>query len=332
MAETKVSGFWNDENEWPQRVHACLLQHLKSLSFLLCVIVINQSQARNLEKPGKLNGVFLTDSIEVGKPVFYALSFRHNPKTEVFFADSTFSFFPFEIISQKNFASTTDQRGTLDSTLYQLVTFDVSARQLLRVPVYVFNGKDCTAFFPGVDSIFLKQSNLNVISNKTPLTPEVSLVPLGDEFNFSVALGILALGIGIIGSINWVFGREIQKQWRLLKLQRRHLEYIRSFNRLLRNAREKNNIKDAEKAIIVWKNYLERLENKPFATYTTREIMDNMPDDVLAEALKNMDGIIYGQVKSKTMDSSLEVLKEGATRLYRTKRRQILDSSLPSPA
>jgi hypothetical protein len=96
----------------------------------------------------------------------------------------------------------------------------------------------------------------------------------------------------------------------------------------MRNARERSNIKDAEKAIIVWKNYLERLEKKPFATYTTREIMDNMPDDDLADALKNMDGIVYGQEKSKNMDVYLEVLKTGATRLYRAKRRFILDTQL----
>jgi len=138
----------------------------------------------------------------------------------------------------------------------------------------------------------------------------------------------LALTIGVAGSIYWLFGSDIYKQWQLIKLQRRHLEYNRSFNRLLRNAKEREDIKDAEKAIIVWKNYLERLEKKPFATYTTREIMDNMPDDGLATALKNMDGIIYGQVKSKDMDKSLEVLKAGALRLYRSKRRQILEGDL----
>ncbi len=142
-------------------------------------------------------------------------------------------------------------------------------------------------------------------------------------------LGYIGLAIAVVGAINWVFGKDINKQWRLIKLQRRHLEYLRSFNRLLRNAREKNNIKDAESAIIVWKNYLERLERKPFATYTTREIMDNMPDDSLAEALKNMDGIIYGQVKSNNMHVFLEELKTGATKLYRAKRRQILDNPIP---
>ena len=73
---------------------------------------------------------------------------------------------------------------------------------------------------------------------------------------------------------------------------------------------------------------MERLENKPFATYTTREIVDNMPDEALAEALKNMDSIIYGQVISKNMAESLEVLKGGATRIYRNKRRFILDTTM----
>jgi hypothetical protein len=58
--------------------------------------------------------------------------------------------------------------------------------------------------------------------------------------------------------------------------------------------------------------------------------MDNMPDEGLAVALKNMDGIIYGQVKSKEMDKSLEVLKMGAMRLYRNKRREILENNTPA--
>ncbi len=325
------------KNRVSLQIWATLIHMLRDIgarvAYTLILSLIGFESIALVTKPiQKPIGIFLTDSIEVGKPVYYSLSFRHPAKTEVFFPDSTFNFSPFEILSQKNFTSVTDHRGTLDSTLYQLVTFDVAALQPLRVPVYIFNGRDSVAVYPAMDSIFLRKNNLVVAAGKKSLTPEVTLVPLSKEFNFSIALGILALAIGVIGSINWVFGREIQKQWRLLKLQRRHLEYLRTFNKLLRNAREKGSIKDAEKAIIVWKNYLERLENKPFATYTTREIMDNMPDDLLAEALKNMDGIIYGQAKSKKMDGSLEVLKAGATRLYRNKRRQILDSNLPATA
>ncbi|QRR04274.1 hypothetical protein HWI92_19325 [Dyadobacter sandarakinus] len=271
-------------------------------------------------------GVFLTDSIEVGKPVYFSLSFRHKSATEVFFPDSAYNFGPFELISKKSFVSSTDDRGTLDSAVYHLVSFDVAPVQRLRLPVYVFRQKDCTAVFTRPDSVFLLKSNIAALRKKPRLVPETHLLRLGRQFNFSILIGSLALIIGTIGSIYWVFGQDIYKQWQLLKLQRRHLEYLRIFNRLMRNAREKNNIKDAEKAIIVWKNYLERLEKKPFATYTTREIVDNMPDEELAEALKNMDSIIYGQGKSRNMDASLEVLKAGATRIYRSKRKFILNS------
>ena len=296
--------------------------------FFLCNILFFTVPANAQKTIPK--GKFLIDSIEVGKPFFYSLSYRHAPEKEVFFPDTTFDFSPFEIISQKSFASGTDEKAniTLDSATYHLVTFDVSASQALRLPVYIYEKTDCTAVYSNRDSIFLKKSNLNPLNNSSALTPEVNLIPLGREFNFSILIGTLALIIGVVGAVYWVFGKDIYKQWQLIKLQRRHLEYLRAFNRLLRNARVKNNIKDAEKAIIVWKNYLERLEKKPFATYTTREIMDNMPDDSLAEALKNMDGIIYGQVKSNNMDIFLEVLKTGATRIYRVKRRKILDNPI----
>jgi hypothetical protein len=275
-------------------------------------------------------GTFLSDSIEVGKPFLYALSYSHAPNQEIFFPDTSFNYSPFEIISRKSFTSVTDpkEKITLDSAIYQLVTFDVSPMQVLAVPVFIYNKGDCTTVFSNKDSIFLKRKNLDPIIGNEVLKPEMSLAPLRSEFNFSMLLGYLALSVSLAGAIYWIFGKDIYKQWRLIKLQRRHLEYLRSFNRLLRNAREKNNIKDAENAIIVWKNYLERLEKKPFATYTTREIMDNMPDDSLAEALKNMDGIIYGQVKSNNMHVFLEVLKTGATKLYRSKRREILDNPI----
>ena len=294
----------------------------KFIGLLLTVLLANVALAQRLRPLG----VFLTDSIEVGKPVFFSLSVRHNPGTEVFFPDTLYNFSPFEILSKRSFVSSTDERGTLDSAVYHLTSFDVMPVQILKLPVYVFNKKDCTAVFTSPDSVFLTKNNLINAAEKPELIAETGLQPLSSQFNFSILLGSLALIIGVAGSIYWVFGQDIHKQWRLIKLQRRHLEYIRSFNRLLRNARERNNIKDAEKAIIVWKNYLERLEKKPFATYTTREIMDNMPDDELAEALKSMDGIVYGQGKSKNMDVYLEVLKAGATKLYRNKRKFILDA------
>lgn len=309
-----------------------VIRFCKQKTFLFFA-VLAFSGVRAADKPAQKNlpsGKFLTDSIELGKPFFYSLSYRHSPETEVFFPDTTYNFAPFEVISKRSFTSSTDQRGTLDSAIYQLISFNVVSGQTLKMPVFLFNGKDSVALYTAVDSIFLKKENFKGITDTTSLEPELGLMPLSHEFNFSIFLGYLAITLGVSVSIYWLFGKDIYKQWQLFKLQRRHIEYNRSFNRLMRNTKEKNDIKDAEKAIIVWKNYLERLEKKPYATYTTREIMDNLPDEALASALKNMDGVIYGQVKSKDMNQSLEVLKAGATRLYRNKRRQVLENNLPT--
>ncbi|WP_229253622.1 hypothetical protein [Dyadobacter sp. NIV53] len=173
-------------------------------------------------------GKFLTDSIEVGKPFLYSLSYYHAPGKEVFFPDTTFDFSPFEIISQKSFNSSTDEKKniTLDSAIYHLITFDVAAFQTLSLPVYTYEKSDCTSVYSNRDSIFLRKSNLNPFDNSNVLKPETNLIPLGREFNFSILIGTLALVIGVVGAVYWVFGKDIYKQWQLVKLQRRHLEYL----------------------------------------------------------------------------------------------------------
>ncbi len=287
----------------------------------LVLIVCANAEAQN-SKPA---GIFITDSADIGKPIYFSLSVRHKPTTEIFFPDSLGDYSPFEFVEKRIFTSRTTNNITLDSAVYKLVSFSIEPFQYLKLPVYIFNKKDCTAYFSLNDTLFLKSENLQIQKNQKKFIPSTQLVALDDEFNVSVLLAILAMLISLSTAIYWIFGEDIYKQWQLLKLQRRHIEYLRSFNRLLRNSREKGSIKDAEKAIIIWKNYLEKLEKRPFATFTTREIIDSMPDPELAEALKNLDGMIYGQVKSNKMHGFLEVLKQGGTRMYKNRRKQILE-------
>jgi hypothetical protein len=155
----------------------------------------------------------------------------------------------------------------------------------------------------------IKSNNID-LRKKPVLKEETRTISTEPRVQFSMLIGSVALIIGVVGSIYWVFGRDIYTSNGSCS------NYSGgTWNTCGRSTascavrREKSNIKDAEKAIIIWKNYLERLEKKPFATYTTREIMDNMPDDELADALKNMDGIVYGQGRSGNMETYLEVLE-----------------------
>lgn len=273
------------------------------------------------------DGKFLQDTIEIGKPFFYSFSYLHSPETEVFFPDTTFNFFPFEVIEQEYFTTQTNEKGSLDSTVYKLIAFNVQKGQVLSLPVFISVKGDCTAVFSKPDTAHL---NLLLAPTNRPDTLKLrsmnEVLPLQKQFNYTVFVGILVSAALIVLIIFWLFGEILKRQWNMILLQRRHRDFVRSFSRLSKSANERGVLTDAEKAVIVWKNFMEKVEEKPFATYTTREILDTIADKSLATALKDMDGVIYGQVESSNMVESLEVLKRVGLQAYLVKRKEIADS------
>lgn len=272
-------------------------------------------------------GKFLADTIELGKPFRYSLSFLHPSGTEVFFPDTSFNFFPFEVLGQDYFTTRTNQKGSLDSTIYTLITFEVQPEQLLKTPIFVQIKGDCTAVYSNPDTVYLR---LRIASgdqiDTVRFQPLDIVLPLKKQFNYSFFFGVI-ISFGLSGlAIYWLFGSAMNRLWNMLLLRQRHADFVRSFNRLSKSANEKGILADAEKAVVIWKNFLEKVEQKPFATYTTREIIDNIPDESLNFALKDMDGVIYGQVKSASMGESLKILKAVGLRVYRNKRREIAES------
>lgn len=274
------------------------------------------------EKPiGKIS----KDTVRTGETFEYSLSYRHAPGEEVFFPDSSFQFFPFEFRSQKVFPTVTDRRGSLDSAVYELVSFEVTPRIALSLPVYIWNGRDCTVVYPPADSsvvaLFVDRAQLDSLSPGH--VPE--LLPLKDKVNYS-AIFVAALAVvTTVFLINWLFGKRIRQQWNVFRLYRRHREFVRNFNRYFTNAKNRNSIRDVELALVLWKNYLERLENKPFTTFTTREISDTISDEALSEALRETDKVIYGFASQSTdIGSSLLTLHNVAQTLYANKRRSIM--------
>jgi hypothetical protein len=294
-----------------------------SVLFLTAFLLLVGEKGRAQRPEGK----FLQDTIEIGKPFYYSFSYLHSPDTEVFFPDTTFNFFPFEVVGQEYFTTQTSQRGSLDSTVYKLVAFNVQREQVFSLPVFVSLKGDCTTVFSMPDTAHL---DLLMAPTDRPDTLQLrvlnDVIPLEKQFDYIVFVGFLvsAALVGLI--IFWLFGEILKRQWNMFLLQRRHGDFVRSFSRLTKSANEKGILVDAEKAVIVWKNFMEKVEEKPFATYTTREILDTIDDESLATALKDMDGVIYGQVKSSSMVESLEVLKRVGLRAYRIKRKEIADS------
>jgi len=268
-------------------------------------------------------GVFLADSLHLGRPVGFALSYRHRATDDVFFPDSTYDFSPFRLLRRQYFPTQTNRRGSLDSVMYTLVSYEIEPVQRLRLPVYRYNGRDCTAIWARPDSVVWRQLIRGAVRGKA-LRIDPNLRPLRPQLNYPLAmlvgLGLLLGGAAVYG----VFGDALRRQWRLYQMQRRHGDFLRSFQRLGRGINARSGLTNVERAVVLWKKYIERLERRPIESLTTRELIMAFPDERLPDALRQVDATVYGGVFSPQIQSSLQVLRELAVRLYRQRRREAL--------
>jgi hypothetical protein len=266
---------------------------------------------------------FLSDSIEVGRPFRLGMSFRHLSQHEVFFADTAHDFQPFRVLSQENFTTETINKTSIDSSVYTLVSFELSPKQSLRLPVWVIAGKDCTAIFSLPDSVILKRV---LRENNNQLQTDLEVTPLPNRFNYPFWFLILMTAIFICLILLLFFRKTTLKYIALAKLFLKNQEFERAFRRINGRFKESRKIEPLETALVLWKKHLQYLDNKPFTTYTTREIADSLPhEQVLVDALRTIDEAIYGGVVSVNTDVSMVVLRNLARQHYQQRRIEILD-------
>ena len=295
---------------------------IKYLIINILLLIIAQKTIAQIPSWTPPKGKFLSDSVRIGLPVQYALSYRHKATADVFFPDSSYNFSPFEMVKREYFNTVTDQHGSLDSVIYTLISFEVTPIQELSLPVYVRAKRDCTRVFAPMDYVILSsiiKSNVNI--DTLSLKKDTRLIPIAQQVNFPLIFLIIIGLLLIIGMVFWFFGKPIRRQIRLFNFKRRYDDFRKLFQRLSRGTEDaKRRLENIEKAVVLWKKYIERIENKPFTTFTTKEILDNLKDNRLSDALREIDATVYGGVYSNQTIASLQVLQELAEGLYHERR------------
>ena len=283
-----------------------------------------------------LRGYFLSDSIEIGRPFRYALTYRHPPTADVLFPDTARYFAPYRVEKIAVFATETTGTGpaavSRDSAVYTLVSFETDSIQLLRVPVRVVNDTDCTAHWTLTDTVFLR-SKLRVTSidslgpQSLTLATATNLVPLQQQFNYR-ALIIGFVGVGLALSLLYLlFGQLLRRQWQLYLLNRRHVLFVREYTRLNERITSFTAADIANRAIVMWKTYLEQLDPQPYTSLTTSELAERLRDERVTNALREADQMIYGGTFTTQSQSGLLVLRDIATQMYRQCRAKLLRSA-----
>ncbi|GAA4448407.1 hypothetical protein GCM10023189_06190 [Nibrella saemangeumensis] len=283
-------------------------------------------------------GYFLTDSFEVGRPFRYSLSVRHPAHQEVVFPDTARQFAPFVVRELNVYPTRTDSTGSLDSAVYTLISFGTASAYLLRMPVYLVNATDCTALWASVDTVFLRSALQTSRLDTLQLATTTTIAPVKQQLNYPYLLTALLITALVAGIIYSIFGKSIERHWALYLLYQRHMRFLKEYNRLIRGMDPDTAADTANRMVVLWKIYLQKLKNKSFTSLTTREIVEQIADDRLADALKEVDRMVYGGTFSPQSQAALRVLRDVATQAYYRRREKIKPLSptrippVPSPA
>lgn len=245
-----------------------------------------------------VHGRFQTRQTAIGEVTPYTLTARYPRNLQVLFPDSTFNFAPFEIRKKVFFPTQTTGDTSYDSAVYFLTTFEIDSIQRLGMPVFVVQPTDCVAVVSPRDSIRLQYrvSSVpdSVSTEKLPLKTNTAYQKVQWILNYPV-IAIILLILVIAAVAVWIiFGKRIRKYFALKKLKRNYEAFIASFTKSTDRLSSEFTTRTAEETLILWKGYMEDLEKYPYTKFTSKEIIRLASDQQLHQALKAIDGSIYG--------------------------------------
>jgi len=290
--------------------------------FLMVCALLWFASTNSISQEVKPNGVFLVDSAKIGEQIPYSLSIRYPKQMEFLFPDSNYNFFPFEFISKDFFITRTDSLRSVDSAIFYLSTFEIEPIQKLFLPVFMISQGDSIVLYPPVDSIHLK-----ALINQLPDSLNIKANSEYSEVFFDFNYPYLLIGVGgfmllvVVGFL--IFGKSIKRQYLLFRLKRNHRRFTQKFYLLIADLKSREGSLNAEKMLVTWKKYMEKLENIPYTKLTTKEIVSYPDNNSINDSLKDVDKSIHGLIKIEKLYESFENLEYFTEERYNTRLNQL---------
>jgi len=282
------------------------LHILLFISYLSFQYSIAQEQPR---------GVFLKESVKVGEPVKYILTYKHNTDLEIAFPDSSYNYAPFEYIDRVFFPTKSDSTGSFDSVVYTFMTFELDSIQKISVPALSIQEGEEVPIFPEEDIVFLNQLIVN-LPDSISLHENTSFVEVKQKFNYPNLIASIIGFIVILTLSFFIFKPSLQKPYQLSKLRKDYKKFINHFNQLMKKELNTENI---EQVLLAWKSYSGKLIEVPLYSYTTKEISALLQSQDLNQTLKNIDKAIYANAAPTEINNDLNFLKKYVSNIYQTK-------------
>ncbi len=265
-------------------------------------------------------GSFIEETIKVGEPLHYVLRYIHAPEDRLLFPDSSFFLkdSTFEWTETRAFPTRTYANLSTDSVIYTLRTFALDTFQNLQVPVYRITDRgDTQKIYPEPAEVELRYALTSMdtlqraaqgnIAEYLKTDTRFTKVPL--EFNYPYfyigAVVLLVVAVGLL----LIFGKPVRKYFKAQRTKRSYQKFVTDYNQTLAQGADSHT---TERALVLWKSYLEKLRDQPYSSFTGKEIARLHPEAELAEPLRDADRAIYGGKVNGQTEKSLEKLREYA--------------------
>ncbi|MCV9386402.1 hypothetical protein [Reichenbachiella ulvae] len=268
-------------------------------------------------------GFFVQDSMKLGEEIEYTISIAYPKDWQVVLPDSNFNYSPFEF-SRKSYAPTrSDSTLAIDSITYTLSSFEIDPVQKLQLPVYVVKGKDSIEILSNMDSIIFKELIQNV-PDSIILKQNLAFKELEYSINYwYISIGV-ALLIVILVAVYYFFGSQIIARYKLYQLNRDYKKFMMQFEEGVQKVKaNQDNTHAIEAMVLLWKQFMERMENRPFTKYTSKEIVAAGYGDGLKGVLQKIDSAIYGRLTVEDIYRNLDSLSHFTTERFERKREEV---------
>lgn len=271
-----------------------------------------------------VRGGFLEDSLLIGQDVNFWMSAEYPPEMEMVFPDSLYSFIPFEFSGKRFFETQIRDGRAFDSTVYTIQSFEIDKIQYLQLPAIILNGEDSTVIATQKDSIFLTEL-APVVSDSTTLRKNLIYQNVARQFNYPLLYYILGGLILMTITLLLIFGKRIIKWIKLRRLKSQYQQFSELFNSYITKLKVDPEPELAEKALVFWKNYQQRLDKIPFSVMTTKEILSHDFAQEIESPLKSIDRVVYGKRIQENIFQDFEQIEDFTQHRYGKKVEEIKD-------
>lgn len=293
------------------------------LGLWICFFLLGPGLLFAGESDWKVKARFSKDTVQIGEPVLYSLSVHYPSSSQLVFPDTGFAFGSFELWKREFFPTRSVGELSRDCVVYHLATFSLEPIQTLQIPVFERVGEDTLYHMPSECRAFIRPVFTGNLPSNPTIQTEVSPLPVPKRVNYPYILIGLGVVLVLILLINIFFDRPIQKFIFLFIEGRRHQVFIKQFEKTTFLMEQRLSVELMENLLITWKKYLQRVDGKPYTTFTSREIFQVLPDPDLRDFLQEIDRWIYGGLEMKDFRSNVAYIRQIALMLYQKKREAI---------